>query len=192
MLNKLSIKNYAIIQQVEIEFHAGLNIITGETGAGKSIIMGALGLVLGERADAKAILNEDEKCVIEAHFDCKNQEIKQYFTQNDLDFEPTCILRREITANGKSRAFINDTPVNLNQLKELGSLLIDIVSQNETLALNSSVFQMEIIDTIANNEKALEELGWFLILIKKPKSCYKNSLKRKPNQNKMKITLSLF
>ncbi len=155
MLQKLSIKNYAIIKQVEIEFHKGLNIITGETGAGKSILMGALGLVLGERADAKAIMNGEDKCVIESHFYIKPYHLKSFFTESELDYDDHCIIRREITSNGKSRAFINDTPVNLNQLKDLGTMLIDIVSQHETLALNESVFQLSIVDAIAENEELL-------------------------------------
>jgi DNA repair protein RecN (Recombination protein N) len=155
MLQKLSIKNYAIIKQVEIEFHKGLNIITGETGAGKSILMGALGLVLGERADAKAIMNGEDKCVIESNFYIKPYHLKSFFTDSELDYDDHCIIRREITANGKSRAFINDTPVNLNQLKDLGTMLIDIVSQHETLALNESVFQLSIVDAIAENEELL-------------------------------------
>ncbi|MFZ4796095.1 MAG: DNA repair protein RecN [Bacteroidia bacterium] len=155
MLQKLSIKNYAIISQVEIEFHKGLNIITGETGAGKSILMGALGLVLGERADAKAITNGEEKCVIESHFDIKNYQLNSFFSESELDYDDHCIIRREITSNGKSRAFINDTPVNLNQLKDLGAMLIDVVSQHETLALNEAVFQLSIVDAIADNVELL-------------------------------------
>lgn len=157
MLQKLSIKNYAIIKQVEIEFHKGLNIITGETGAGKSILMGALGLVVGERADAKAIMNGEEKCVIEAQFYIKPYNLNAFFNDTELDYDDNCIVRREITANGKSRAFVNDTPVNLNQLKDLGTLLVDIVSQHETLALNDLTFQLSIVDAIAENEELLAD-----------------------------------
>ncbi len=155
MLQKLSIKNYAIIKQVDIEFHKNFNIITGETGAGKSILMGALGLILGDRADAKSIMTDEEKCIIEAQFYIKQYKLKGYFTSNELDYDETCIIRREITANGKSRAFINDTPVTLNHLKDLGSLLIDIVSQHKTLALNDNAFQLNVIDAIADNDDAL-------------------------------------
>ena len=167
MLQKLSIKNYAIIKQVEIEFHKGLNIITGETGAGKSILMGALGLVLGERADAKAIMNGEDKCVIESHFYIKPYQLKSFFTETELDYDDHCIIRREITSNGKSRAFINDTPVNLNQLKDLGTMLIDIVSQHETLALNESGFQLSIVDAIAENEELLSVYKQSFLLFKK-------------------------
>jgi DNA repair protein RecN (Recombination protein N) len=173
MLQKLSIKNYAIISQVEIEFHKGLNIITGETGAGKSILMGALGLVLGERADAKAITNGEEKCVIESHFDIKNYRLNSFFSESELDYDDHCIIRREITSNGKSRAFINDTPVNLNQLKDLGAMLIDVVSQHETLALNEAVFQLSIVDAIADNVELLSSYKQLFLNYKKQEK-YKN------------------
>jgi DNA repair protein RecN (Recombination protein N) len=167
MLQKLIINNYAIIKQVEINFHEGLNIITGETGAGKSILMGALGLVLGERADAKAIMNGEDKCIIESYFYVKPYKLQNYFNTNELDYDDICLVRREITSNGKSRAFINDTPVNLIQLKELGALLIDIVSQNETLALNDVSFQLSIIDSIAENEELLTDYKLSYNLYKK-------------------------
>jgi DNA repair protein RecN (Recombination protein N) len=157
MLKELHIRNYAIIKEVDIAFNNKLNIITGETGAGKSILMGALGLILGERADTKSLMNADDKCVIEGVFDVCNYSIKNYFEQNELDYDNTCILRREIAPNGKSRAFINDTPVNLNQLKELGSQLVDIVSQHQTLDLNNSEFQLSIVDAIADNQPDLEQ-----------------------------------
>ena len=157
MITSLKIKNYAIIKEVEIEFGPKLNIITGETGAGKSIMMGALGLILGERADAKSLMNQEEKCVIECNFDIKKDKLKSFFKQNELDYDDICIIRREITNNGKSRAFINDTPVTLNLLKDLGSKLVDIVSQHETLELNEAEFQLEIIDAIADNLELLED-----------------------------------
>lgn len=157
MLKELHIRNYAIIKEVDIAFNNKLNIITGETGAGKSILMGALGLILGERADTKSLMNADDKCVIEGVFDVSNYSIKNYFEQYELDYDNTCILRREIAPNGKSRAFINDTPVNLNQLKELGSQLVDIVSQHQTLDLNNSEFQLSIVDAIADNQPDLEQ-----------------------------------
>lgn len=157
MLKELHIRNYAIIKEVDITFNNKLNIITGETGAGKSILMGALGLILGERADTKSLMNADDKCVIEGVFDVSTYSIKFYFDQNELDYDNTCILRREIAPNGKSRAFINDTPVNLNQLKDLGSQLVDIVSQHQTLDLNNSDFQLSIVDAIADNNPDLEQ-----------------------------------
>jgi DNA repair protein RecN (Recombination protein N) len=157
LITSLKIKNYAIIKEVEIEFGPKLNIITGETGAGKSIMMGALGLILGERADAKSLMNQDDKCVIECSFDIKKDKLKSFFKQNELDYDDLCIVRREITNSGKSRAFINDTPVTLNLLKDLGSRLVDIVSQHETLELNEAEFQLEIIDAIADNLELLED-----------------------------------
>jgi DNA repair protein RecN (Recombination protein N) len=157
MLKELHIRNYAIIKEVDIAFNNKLNIITGETGAGKSILMGALGLILGERADTKSLMNANDKCVIEGVFDVSTYSIKSYFDQHELDYDTTCILRREIAPNGKSRAFINDTPVNLNQLKDLGSQLVDIVSQHQTLDLNNSDFQLSIVDAIADNNLDLEQ-----------------------------------
>ncbi len=153
MLKSLKIRNYAIIRQSEINFHTGLSIITGETGAGKSILMGALGLILGERADSKVILEGTDKCVVEACFDIEAYGLADFFNEKELDYEPLCIVRRELTAAGKSRAFINDTPVNLPVLKELGLNLVDIVSQHETLALNEAKFQLDVLDAIAQCAK---------------------------------------
>jgi DNA repair protein RecN (Recombination protein N) len=149
LLIKLHISNYAIISNAEIHFNNKLNIITGETGAGKSILMGALGLILGDRADLKSLMNSNEKCIVEGTFDISNYTLEDYFLTNGLDYDLTCIMRREISSSGKSRAFINDTPVNLSQLKELGSQLIEIVSQHQTLELNDGDFQLSIIDAIA-------------------------------------------
>ncbi len=149
MLTKLQIRNYAIIKEVDILFDHKLNIITGETGAGKSILMGALGLILGERADSKVLMQDDEKCVVEGHFNIEPYQLLPFFEEEGLDYDPLCIVRREITSNGKSRAFINDTPVTLNQLKGLGSQLIDIVSQHQTMELNEERFQLGIVDAIA-------------------------------------------
>jgi DNA repair protein RecN (Recombination protein N) len=155
MIKQLYIKNYAIIQEASIEFDRKLNIITGETGAGKSILMGALGLILGDRADTKALHNPEEKCVVEGSFDITGYNLHSYFEREGLDEENPCIIRREIAGNGKSRAFINDTPVSLQQLKELGSQLVDIVSQNQTLELNNEHFQRQIIDAYANNAELI-------------------------------------
>jgi len=163
MLIKLSIRNYAIIQESTIQFDKGLNIITGETGAGKSILMGALGLILGDRADSTVLRNAEEKCIVEGVFEIRNKQIKQFFIDNDLDFESKCILRREINTSGKSRAFINDTPVNLQQLKELGIQLVEVVSQHETLDLNQSDFQLKLVDILAENNNLLNQYsGQFL------------------------------
>jgi len=152
LLVQLHISNYAIISSVDIYFDEKLNIITGETGAGKSILMGALELILGGRADLKALMNLNDKCVVEGTFNISNYKLKPYFEENGLDYDTTCIIRREISTSGKSRSFINDTPVNLTQLKELGLQLIEIVSQHQTLELNDGAFQLSIVDSIADTE----------------------------------------
>jgi len=158
MLQKLHIQNYAIIDEISIDFSSKLNIITGETGAGKSILVGALSLVLGERADTAVLSSKDKKCVVEAFFGLiKSKEIKDFFTVNDLEAENEVIVRREIAANGKSRAFINDTPVNLNQLKELSSLLVDLHQQFDTVELGDNDFQREVLDALAGNGDILQE-----------------------------------
>lgn len=155
MLTNLSIKNYALIETLEVSFDSGFITITGETGAGKSILLGALSLVLGKRADLSALRNKEAKCVIEADFNIKNYNLNSFFKENDLDFEPLTILRREILPSGKSRAFINDTPVTLNVLANLGESLVDIHSQHQTLQLAENDFQLKVIDAIANNQNLL-------------------------------------
>lgn len=150
MLQQLSIKNYAIIEQLELDFNNDFTVITGETGAGKSILLGALSLILGQRADVGVLNDKTKKCVVEGSFFVNEAKFSSFFAQNELDFEQQTIIRREIYANGKSRTFINDTPVNLNTIKELASALIDIHSQHQTLALNSSDFQLDVIDAFAN------------------------------------------
>ncbi len=157
MLKHLSISNYVLIDSLDVSFTDGLSIITGETGAGKSILLGALGLVLGERADSKALANKKSKCIIEAEFEISNYQLEKFFSENDLDYEASTIIRREISADGKSRAFVNDTPVNLSVLKELSSRLIDIHSQHQTLTVNNSLFQLSVIDLYAKHEKLLNE-----------------------------------
>ncbi|HEY9114017.1 MAG TPA: AAA family ATPase, partial [Bacteroidales bacterium] len=146
MLKTLTIKNYALIDNLEIGFPEGFTVITGETGAGKSILIGALGLLLGNRADTTVLSDENKKCSVEGVFDIKKLQLQTFFKENDLDYEPLSILRREIVPSGKSRAFINDTPVNLNILKELGDQLVDIHSQHETLLLNKASFQLNALD----------------------------------------------
>lgn len=155
MLTRLSVKNYALIESLEFCPGKGFNIITGETGAGKSILLGALGLVLGNRADTQALRNPDEKCVIEAEFRELTPAINSLLQQQELDAGEELILRREILPNGKSRAFINDTPVNLNQLREIGDLLVDIHSQHETLLMNAAEFQLAVVDDFARNRDEL-------------------------------------
>lgn len=152
MLTSLSIRNYAIIDKLDIEFESGFTAITGETGAGKSIIMGALGLVLGQRAEGKILKDGADKCLIEACFEIADYKLQGFFDENDLDYDSTCIFRREILASGKSRAFINDTPASLAVLKEFGERLIDIHSQHENLLLKDNSFQMKVVDIIAQNE----------------------------------------
>jgi len=152
MLLQLNIQNYAIIDEIEINFSQKLNTITGETGAGKSILMGALNLILGERADSSVLMRTDKKCFVEGYFSVNNkEEVKKFLKENDLDNENELVLRREIAANGKSRAFINDTPATLQQLKALASLLVDLHQQFDTLELGDSDFQREVLDALANN-----------------------------------------
>ena len=158
MLQKLHITNYAIIEELTVNFSKNLNVITGETGAGKSILMGALGLILGERADSSTLMNKEKKCVVEGCFiPKKNPVIKTFLAANDLDIEEELVLRREIAVNGKSRAFINDTPVNLIQLKELSSLLVDLHQQFDTLDLGNNDFQREVMDALADNTVLIQE-----------------------------------
>ncbi|MBC7511470.1 MAG: DNA repair protein RecN [Ferruginibacter sp.] len=158
MLQKLNIQNYAIIDEIGIDFSDSLNIITGETGAGKSILMGALSLILGERAESTALMNKEKKCVVEGFFNAAGRkEIKYFLKNNELDAEDELVIRREIAVNGKSRAFINDTPVNLAQLKELSSLLVDLHQQFDTLELGTSNFQREVLDALAGNGNLLQE-----------------------------------
>ena len=156
MLQSIHIQNYALIEKLDIDFHPGFSVITGETGAGKSIILGAIGLLLGQRADLKAIKTGATKCVVEARFDITRYELKSFFTENDFEYDAgECILRRELYASGKSRAFINDSPASLSQMKELGEKLIDIHSQHQNLLLNREGFQMNVLDILAKVETEL-------------------------------------
>jgi len=157
MLLRLSVRNYALIQELDMEFNKGLTIITGETGAGKSIVLGALHLLLGDRADPSALRDKDQKCILEAKFNIGNYGLDSFFEQNDLDGGEICIVRRELTPQGKSRAFVNDTPVNLTQLRELGSQLVDIHSQHDTLQLSDSGFVLQLLDASAGNKKLMSQ-----------------------------------
>ena len=158
MLRQLYIKNFTLIDELNIELHPGFSVITGETGAGKSIILGALGLLLGQRADQKVIKQGTDRCIMEAHFDLSRYAMQSFFEQNDIEYDATdTILRRELTAQGKSRAFINDTPVSLAVLKELGEQLVDIHSQHQNLLLNKQDFQMSVADIIAGDGKQLDD-----------------------------------
>ncbi len=169
MLASLSINNFALIEKLEINFSEGFSIITGETGAGKSILLGALGLVLGKRADLTSLKNKDEKCIIEAHFQISRYNLQEFFNAKDLDYEDETIIRREILPSGKSRAFVNDSPVNLQELQDLSLYLIDIHSQHQTQELSEEQFQFQIIDSIADNQDLIIEYSTFLKSYKKDK-----------------------
>lgn len=156
MITTLAIKNYALIEDIRVDLSEGLTVITGETGAGKSIILGALALLLGKRADIGSVKDSSKKCVVEGHFSIENYNLKLVFDENDLDYDSQTIIRREILPSGKSRAFINDTPVSLTQLQSVAPLLVDVHSQHETLEIVSENFQLEVIDTLAGNSKILK------------------------------------
>ena len=156
MLKSLSIKNYALIDSLAIEFSGDLNILTGETGAGKSILLGAIGLIIGQRADSSVLRDKSEKCTSEGVFDIRNYGLQNFFMENDVDYDDLTILRREITPQGKSRAFINDTPVNVKVLHDLGLKLIDIHSQHQNLDLNEKKYQLHLVDLVARNEEILK------------------------------------
>ena len=158
MLKRLYIKNFALIDELDIELHPGFSVITGETGAGKSIILGAIGLLLGQRADSKTLKQGAERCIIEAHFDLSRYDLEPFFNENDIDYDAEdTIIRRELTAAGKSRAFINDTPVALSMLKELGDQLMDVHSQHQNLLLNKQDFQLSVIDILAKDQAQLAD-----------------------------------
>ena len=169
MLTSLSIKNYALIEDINIALQPGFTIITGETGAGKSIMLGALGLLLGDRADFSSIRDAEKKCIIEGSFSISNYKLENFFKKEDLDYEKQSIIRREILPSGKSRAFINDTPVKITALQKLGTYLIDIHSQHETLSLGNAEYQFNVIDTIAKNESIIlqykKELKEYKVLL---------------------------
>lgn len=156
MLKQLYIKNFTLIDELDIPFYPGFSVITGETGAGKSIILGAIGLLLGNRADARQIKQGERKCVVEAHFDLSRYDMRAFFEANDIDYEDECIIRREVNSSGKSRGFINDQPVTVATMKELGEHLIDIHSQHQNLLLQKDDFQLNVVDIVANDKKELE------------------------------------
>lgn len=152
MLKSLSISNYALIDQLLMQPSSGLSMITGETGAGKSIMLGAVGLLLGNRADTKVLLHEDKKCVVEGVFEIGDYQLEAFFEENELDFDQTCIIRREISPGGKSRSFVNDTPVLLDVLKLLGSRLMDVHSQHDTLLLGDGSYQLQLVDAFSQSQ----------------------------------------
>jgi len=166
LLTQLSIKNYALINELKIDFSSGLSIITGETGAGKSILLGALGLVLGNRADSSTLKDNSKKCIVEAKVSIANYNLREFFEEVDLDYEDHTIIRREILPSGKSRAFVNDTPVNLSILNDLRSNLIDVHSQHQTLSLSDTNFQFSVIDALAKNASKIESYKKGLIKLK--------------------------
>ncbi len=157
MIRSLQIRNYAIIEELEMDFSKGLTIVTGETGAGKSILLGALGLIMGKRADIKSLYNLEDKCVVEARFDVSRYSLKGFFEENDLDYEDNMVIRREITPSGKSRAFVNDTPVTLNILQDLSSTLVDLHQQFENLDIHQVSFQLRLLDALAENKGRLAD-----------------------------------
>ncbi|WP_343697691.1 DNA repair protein RecN [Flavobacterium sp.] len=184
MITSLSIKNYALIEKLSIDFSKGFSIITGETGAGKSIILGAIGLVLGKRADLTSLKNKEEKCVIEAQFEISKYNLKEFFEANDLDYEDETIIRREILPSGKSRAFINDSPVNLQELQDLSLFLIDIHSQQQTQELSDESVQFKIIDAIADNAETISTYQNLLKVYKSDKSKLNALLKKQSDSGK--------
>lgn len=194
MLKHLTIKNYALIRHLEMEPSDHLNVITGETGAGKSIMLGALGLLMGNRADTKVMWDENEKCVIEGIFNIKNYRLKTIFKNEDLDYDDQTVIRREISQGGKSRAFINDTPVTLEVMRKIGSLLMDIHSQHETLQLGTHSFQLQLIDAYADNQTLRDQyqLAWSSFLKSKKEYETLNSqaetLRKEADYTKFQLT----
>ena len=184
MLTGLLIKNYALIKQLEIKPEPGLNIITGETGAGKSIMLGAMGLLMGNRADTKALFDENEKCIVEGNFDLKLLNLKSFFDENELDYEEACLIRREIAPTGKSRAFINDTPVTLEVLKSLGVYLMDIHSQHDTLLLSTNTYQLAILDAFAANQDVFSKYSDVYQSFKKAEKAYNSTLQNSDSLKK--------
>lgn len=170
MLTSLSIKNFALIEQLTINFSKGFSVITGETGAGKSILLGALGMVLGKRADLSSLKDKEQKCVVEAVFDLSNFQLNSFFKENDIDYEEQTIIRREILPSGKSRAFVNDTPINVAELQLLGEYLIDIHSQNQTRELSNESYQFQIIDAVSDNFALIQSYQNILKIYKKNQS----------------------
>ncbi len=194
MLKSLYIKNYALIESLEINFQSGFSAITGETGAGKSILLGALSLILGKRADSSNLFDESTKCIVEGSFDLSHLNLNDFFPRNDIDYEDLSILRREILPNGKSRAFINDTPVNLNLMRDLASQLVDIHSQHETLKMGLSEFQMEVVDKYGTDEKLLnnyrENYTKFKVDTKKLESLKQANEKAKRDEDYFRFQLN--
>jgi len=191
MLASLSIKNFALIEKLSISFSDGFSVITGETGAGKSILLGALGMLLGKRADLSSLRNKEEKCVVEAYFNISGYKLQSFFEARDLDYEDTTIIRREILPSGKSRAFVNDSPVNLQELQDLGLFLIDIHSQHQTQELSDESMQFQIIDSIAGNQDLTAEFSSLLKVFKKEQQSL-SALKNELNEAKKEQEYNTF
>ena len=183
MLQKLTVQNFALIESLNVDFNSGLSTITGETGAGKSLLLGALGLIIGKRVDTSVIRNSEKKCVVEAMFQISEYELNDFFEEEDLDYEIETCIRREILPSGKSRAFVNDTPVNLTTLQALGVKLIDIHSQHQTLEITKPTFQFFILDALAKTQK---ELASFSRGLKKIKTAKKELTELKENEARFK------
>src|SRR4030095_890038 len=184
MLKRLSINNYAIIDSLEIDFSPQLNIITGEIGAGKSIIAGALGLILGERADSTVLVNKEKKCIVEGIFSGDHKKVADFFKENELDADDEVVVRREIGINGKSRAFINDTPVNLSQMQLLATLLVDLHKQFDTLELGEVDFPREVIDALGGNADPLNNYQELFFKWQKVNTEYRELSDQKQQFNK--------
>ena len=189
MIKYLSIQNYTLIESLALDFDNGITIITGETGAGKSILIGALSLVLGQRADTNALFDKSKKCVVEGHFDISHYNLESFFLDNELDYEDTTIVRREITPNNRTRAFINDTPVSTNLLKDFASALIDIHSQHDALSLNRSDYQLAVIDDFSGNALNLEQYRNLFLSFSKHKKALEELMER---EKKSKADLDYF
>lgn len=184
MIKHIFIKNYALIESLDIDFSEGYSAVTGETGAGKSILLGALSLILGNRADTNILRNKDEKCIVEAHFDIQRYSLKVLYDLHDIDYDEITVIRREVSPNGRSRAFINDTPVNLNILKELSGQLTDIHSQHQNLNLNNHIFQLNVLDSFSRLGKDLSEYRETFISFKKAKNALEELIQKAENEKK--------
>ncbi len=191
MIKRLSISNYVLIDKLSIDFNEGFTSITGETGAGKSILLGALGLILGDRADTQSLANNTKKCIVEAEFQIKKYALQNFFKTNDLDYFDLAVVRREISSNGRSRAFINDTPVNLNLLKQISQFLVDIHSQHQTLLINTQEYQLNIIDSYCNNSSLIQKFKEKYSFYKQQKTEL-NTLVEKENALKNEIDYKQF
>ena len=192
MLKNLSIKNYLLIDDLSISFNNGFSVITGETGAGKSIIVGGISLILGKRADLSVNRDKSKKCIIEGVFDIGSYGLKSLFEDNELDYETDTILRREISSSGKSRAFINDSPVNLNQLSIIGSKIIDIHSQHQNIEVLNSEFQFNLLDIICNNEKRIKDYKTLYNEYKNKSNLLNELINKKNNPHTTRRLIALF